>query len=356
MNGTRALGGLALAWMICTQALAGEAPFEPPAPAPDDFDWIRLVSGEWLKGDIKYLRDRTFEFKSKKLETLQLEWKDVVEVRSPRMNVCRFTDGVDVSGTLLVRDGFIFVGSERHERAELQSIVAGAPTEATFWSAKATLGITASSGNTDQSNFNTYFEVKREDTVNRFLVNYTGNYNELNGTTNTDNHRIAGGYRRDLSRRLFLELPTFEFLRDPFQNIDLRSAVQGGAGYRLIDNALTSWTVSASGGYRRTSYDTVEEGTPEIDDTGNVHLATSFERDLAKDTDLTVNYTFQISTQDSGDRLSHLDTIFSTELVGPFDIDLTFVWDRVNQPVASIDHSVPKKDDFRSSLGLSVDF
>ena len=28
-------------------------PWESPPPPPDDFDWIQLKSGEWLKGELK---------------------------------------------------------------------------------------------------------------------------------------------------------------------------------------------------------------------------------------------------------------------------------------------------------------
>ena len=31
--------------------------YRPPAPNPTDFDWVRLTSGEWLKGDITLMRE-----------------------------------------------------------------------------------------------------------------------------------------------------------------------------------------------------------------------------------------------------------------------------------------------------------
>ena len=30
-------------------------PWEPPPPPADEFDWIQLTSGEWLKGELKVL-------------------------------------------------------------------------------------------------------------------------------------------------------------------------------------------------------------------------------------------------------------------------------------------------------------
>ena len=34
---------------------SGSPNWVPPSAPPDKFDWIRLTSGEWLKGDLKVL-------------------------------------------------------------------------------------------------------------------------------------------------------------------------------------------------------------------------------------------------------------------------------------------------------------
>ena len=38
-----------------------------------DFDWIMHVDGEWLKGELKYLRDDELEFESDELDTLDFD-------------------------------------------------------------------------------------------------------------------------------------------------------------------------------------------------------------------------------------------------------------------------------------------
>jgi hypothetical protein len=38
-------------------------------PPPDDFDWIQLNSGEWLKGEFKALYDEKVEFDSEEVAT-----------------------------------------------------------------------------------------------------------------------------------------------------------------------------------------------------------------------------------------------------------------------------------------------
>jgi len=41
--------------------------WQPPPPPPDDFDWIQLKSGEWLKGELKVLYAKKLEFDSRVL-------------------------------------------------------------------------------------------------------------------------------------------------------------------------------------------------------------------------------------------------------------------------------------------------
>lgn len=51
----------------------------------DDLDWVQLVSGEWIKGKIKRMRDDNLEFDSDKLDMLNIDFGDVALVHSPRI-------------------------------------------------------------------------------------------------------------------------------------------------------------------------------------------------------------------------------------------------------------------------------
>jgi len=58
--------------------------FSPPDPSPLQYDWIRLVSGEWRKGEIELMRSDRLEFESDELDSLKLDWENVAEVRTIR--------------------------------------------------------------------------------------------------------------------------------------------------------------------------------------------------------------------------------------------------------------------------------
>lgn len=61
-NPALVLATLALAAGLAVDVAAAAAPaapsvapaaWQPPPPPPDDFDWIQLKSGEWLKGRMR---------------------------------------------------------------------------------------------------------------------------------------------------------------------------------------------------------------------------------------------------------------------------------------------------------------
>src|SRR6266487_872053 len=71
-------------------------------PPEDGFDWIQLRSGEWLKGRIKAMQERKLEFDSEELNDLTFDWKDIRQVRSPRILDVLFVGGEQVSGPVTV--------------------------------------------------------------------------------------------------------------------------------------------------------------------------------------------------------------------------------------------------------------
>jgi hypothetical protein len=39
-----------------------------------------LTSGEWLRGEINFMRDEVVEFDSEELDVLNIDWKDIAEL------------------------------------------------------------------------------------------------------------------------------------------------------------------------------------------------------------------------------------------------------------------------------------
>ena len=68
-------------WIFCSLASSiafadnEEQPSWTP-PQSKKWDWIHLNSGEWLKGEIKYMRERKIKFDSDELGDLSIDLSD----------------------------------------------------------------------------------------------------------------------------------------------------------------------------------------------------------------------------------------------------------------------------------------
>lgn len=333
--------------------------WQPPAPSADSFDWIMLTSGEWLKGEIKGLRDDDFEFDSDELDLLLLDWADVAELRSPRTVTYFFEGQITAAGPATMKDGLIRirVGEEVREfqRSELLSIIEGKPTELSYWSANASLGLVARSGNTDQTDFNTIASVRRDAPKNRLDVGYVGNFGKVSGEQNVNNHRGTASFNVFLYRNWFLTPAALQLYSDKFQNIDLQGTLGLSVGAFIVRNNTVEFFASFGGGYTNTKYISVQEGEDESQDDAVVLPVVGFEWDITGDIDWTIDYNSQISIQDSELSVHHLTTVFSLEIWGDLlDFTVAANLDRVENPKENADGVTPSPNDLRLSVGLGV--
>ena len=52
----------------------------------------------------------------------------------------------------------------------------------------------------------------------------------------------------------------------------------------------------------------------------------------------------------------HLESRLSVDIWGALDFDVTFNWDRIENPVADENGVRPQSDDLRISVGFGIDF
>ena len=337
-----------------------KAAWTPPPPPPDEFDWIQLNSGEWLKGEFKVLYNDTIEFDSDELGLLSLDWADIKQVRGHASHTIHVEGQEDVTGNFQMTGDRVLIvaGEESREfnRADIVSVVHGTPKESNYWSAKFSLGLNISTGNTDKQDLNLAMNVKRRTADSRFLTDYLGFYSKSDGHKTDDNHRIGSTYDIFKNRRFFWRPLLVEYFRDPFQNISSQVTVGAGAGYQLIDNSKTEWSVAAGPAFKFTKFETVEDGEDDSQSTGALWFGTNYDRALNSKMDLILGYHTVTGNQDSGGYTHHAIATLETELLSWLDFDTSFIWDHTQNPTADSDGSIPDKDDYRFVIGLGVEY
>jgi hypothetical protein len=349
-----------------------ETAWSPAEPKPDDWDWIQLVSGEWLKGEIVAMYDDSMEFDSDELDMLSLNFGDIISVRSGGTMRLMLLGQETTTGQLLIEGDKVQVfGDEGGEftKSQIVTIAAGAPKESNYWSARAGLGINVRTGNTEQTDININAKFQRRTAKNRINIDYLGAYSQVEGlidpadpTLGTEsrqtanNHRASAGWDKFISDRFYVSPIFAEWFRDPFQNIAARWTVGVGAGYDIIDTSKTGLSITGGPAYQTNTFDSVEAGQSDSENTPAFVFSTNFDKELNKRIDFIWTYRIQIVNEESGSYNHHMLTSLETELTSLLDFDVSWVWDRIQDPRPAANGFVPKQDDHKYIVALSFDW
>jgi hypothetical protein len=348
---------LAIGLSLAPVTLVAQEVWQPPEPMADSDDWIRLGSGEWLRGAIKILRDDVLEFESEDLDVLEIDWDDVAEFRSSRVLTYTLIDIGIVAGTAVMRDSLLVILAEQGERefsrSALLTIIEGRPTELNYWSLKLGLGFIGRAGNTDQQDLNAVTQLRRTAPRTRLFVDYQGNYSKTNDVRTVTNHRVTATFDYILTRGFFITPFAGEYYLDEFQNIDPRWTIGAGAGVFLARKSGFEWWVQLNGGYQSTSFVSTEPG--EADQKSSAIPSTSIELDITGALELSFNYRSQVTIPDAKGTTHHTFALLSYELLSVLTLDTSVTWDRVENPTRDSEGNLPKRDDLRLYFGIGLD-
>jgi putative salt-induced outer membrane protein YdiY len=333
--------------------------WQPDPPAPDEFDWVQLTSGEWVKGQLEAMYDGSLDFDSDHFGLIEIDWEDVAQIRSSKVLSVRTKGNDAVVGRLALEDGkAVVLGETRTElaREDLLTITSGAPRERNYWNGTITLGANIRQGNTDQVDGSTIVSVQRRTIENRVLLDYVGNYSMTDDVETANNHRANGTWDRFVSERVFLRPVFAEYFRDTFQNVAHRGTIGTGIGYQIIDTPKTGWRVVTGPAYQYTRFDAVQPGGSDDEGTWAWSAGTTYDTELTDWIDFTYDWRLQFTNRVSGRYNHHMIAGFDIDLLHGIDLNLSMVWDRIEEPQPDAAGMVPKKDDFRLIFGLGYDF
>ena len=334
--------------------------WETSTPTAIDFDWVQLVSGEWLKGEIKGLYKDSLEFDSDKLDLLTLDWEDVKYIETHIPGSAYIESHGTVYGYFEINQNKIIVtnGDEvrEYDRSKLVSFITGGEEERDYLSAKLTFGLNIRSGNTDQIDYNAKVNIKRQTSFSSLTLDYVVNISNTQDVETINNHRVTANVDRFISRHFFWRPVFGEYYRDPFSNIDSRVTVGTGVGYTAINTSRTDLDFTGGPGYQYTRFESVQEGENIEETTPALVVTTNYEIEITKKIDFLFNYNITWVNSASGGYTHHMVTTFENEITGSFDLDISFIWDHISQPTAADDGTFPLPDDYRITIGIGYEY
>lgn len=350
-------------------------PWEGFAPPPDSkFDWVQMSSGEWLKGEIKVMYSYMLEFDSDELGLLDLDMDDIKQIRSAgnqEILIEAHRRNTQIVFGKLVIDGEqvkMVDGDDVQEfkRHNLVSIARGHNRERDNWAGSFSVGATIRGGNTETMDINTSANLKRRTAMTRLNIDYLATYSEAKSTDpatgNTFNEETANSQRLDgyfdwfLTSRFYWQVVAAEHYADPFVNIYGQYSVSSGAGYDLLRSSRTEWTVNAGVGYQETKFDSVTPPAPESSDSPFGTVGTRLDCEISGDLDFLYDYNARFLSEDNGAYTHHMVATLSYEIISDFDIDLSIIWDRIENPQPDDAGLIPEQDDYQLVAGIGYSF
>ena len=338
--------------------------FEPPADSK--YDWVQLTSGEWLKGDLVVFYNYVVEFDSDELDLLELDFEDIKRIRTHDMKTI-FWEGDGGRRDTSVMRGMLVVNGDtvlvrradkdiKISRDKIISIASGKNRERDFWSGMFSLGVTARGGNTKTTDATIIANIKRRTAESRFNADYFASYSRTEGSETVNNQRLNGYYDRFLTARFYWQVSAAEFYRDPFSNIDAQYSLSSGFGYDLIHNPKTEWRVLAGVGYQNQEFVSVLPGESGSANSPFFTAGMRFDHEVTKSIDYLFDYSLRVLNKNNGLYTHHLLTTLSFDLFKDLDLDISFVWDRVENPQQSASGTTPEQDDYQVIVGVSYEF
>jgi hypothetical protein len=93
-----------------------------------------------------------------------------------------------------------------------------------------------------------------------------------------------------------------------------------------------------------------------MDRTGSIIPTTNLETDITKDIELEIEYRSMIGIPDPRSSTHHASGAISIDFYKDiFELTFSIVWDRVDNPKAYEDGTIPEKDDLKMVFGFGID-
>ena len=335
----------------------------PPTPIfLQQFDWLKLTSGEWLKGDIIVMYDDELEFDSDQFGKQTFDWENVEELRSRYDQEIRFDNSQVKRGFLLVTDNHIILisdGKEEHyPLTKLLSISPSTEKRKNLWNGKVSLGIDINRGNTKQLDYSARVKLERSTPYTRLKTDYIFNYRkstELNiSRVINKNSRLSASVDWFYSKYIFFRVFDYEYLADLQQNINSRNTLGLSIGYHLIDTKRLQWDITLGPSYQKTDYSLLADITDQ--ESAVVAFGSALEYNFSGKINFIIDYQLQFVERESGKRNTFFKALVEFDLNDKFDIDLGFYLDRIASPVQLVEAKLIKPNDYKLMISLGYDY
>ena len=345
---------------VVIAATTATADWKPPGVGKDGADWVQLKSGEWLRGELKYIQNKEVEFDSDEMELQTLKLKDVSKVYTAHRVYTQFIGQPPVLGQVVISNQMVNVQGEEPFALDRDLLIgitpSGGKTGVRDWAGNISVSLAMQSGNHHQATYTTSAELSRRTPATTFLLDYLGNHSQANGVESANNNRVNTIYDVRLNQDWFVRPVQLEYYQDPLANIAYRLTGGVGAGYYIFDQTGLDWMVSAGPSYQYTRFSTVETNQSDTATTPAAVLNSRFKADITDRLTFIQTWQSTFTSPESGQYTHHAVTTLEFEIKRHLNLDVSLVWDYLQIPQTKSDGQTPQKSDYYLNVGLGMRF
>ena len=323
-------------------------------------DWIILTSGELVIGEFYNIYDDRVEFKSTRFKEQSIKFKYIKRLKTNKIisinveNMSTFYGFMDIE-----EDKIVLNLNDKVSVFHKSQIVSAAEVSNDWngnWKSEMTLNMGFKSGNTDQTDIGAIIDLKRKVAQSQFSLNYITNFSKNNSEKTIDNHRLNMDYKIYQTTKFFWKPLFGEYFKDEFSNIKYSYNLGAGLGYEIYDSDKLEIDISGGPGYKETMYESVQIGENTKNHTIMLSVSTDLEYEINSDLDFDLTYTFELLNKENGSYTHHLLSKLKHDFYKDFDLAITLIWDKIENPTKREDGSIPEKDNYQLLLGLGYEF
>lgn len=355
-----AITNATVAAVVVTNAPTNAISWTPPGVGHDGSDWVQLKSGEWLRGDLKYIQNKEVEFDSDELDQQTLKLKDVTRVYPAHPMFTQFENQPPAYGMVVISNELVMVsGAEPlclHRDLLMGITPSGGKSGIRNWSGNFNLSLSIQSGNNAQTTLTTSAELARRTPSTTLLIDYLGNYSQVNNVQSADNKRVNLSYDVRLNQDWFVRVIGLEYYQDTLANISYRLTANASVGYYIFDHTGLEWTVSAGPGYQYTRFETVEADQADSATTPAAVFNSNFKEDITRRLTFIQSWQSIFTEEDAGQYSHHAVSTLEFEIKRHLNLDVSFIWDYLQSPQAQSNGVIPQKSDYYLTVGFGVRF
>ncbi len=222
--------------------------------SPLKADEIHLKNGDRISGSLVNMKDNKLTINTTYAGDIGIDWSQVDNIKTNQKVSVLLNDDTLINGsTRESEQGKMKLSTDKivdtmtFSMADVKSI--NAPKEpAVKINARANIGITVTSGNTDRSSTHFDGEFSARTAKNKYTAGVESNSSKENGVKTESNSSGYVRYDHFLSEKWFASSNTL-FEKDRFQDLNLRSTLGIGAGYQFFETPVTNLSVESGINY-----------------------------------------------------------------------------------------------------------